>query len=43
MGTALFKDAEGRNIFTQVPNLSLGEFKQLAPVNFYFLLSITYS
>lgn len=36
VGTALFKDAEGRNIFTQLPNLSLEEFKQLAPVHFLF-------
>lgn len=35
MGTALFKDAEGRNIFTQLPNLSLGELKQLAPAHFF--------
>lgn len=35
VGTALFKNAEGRNIFTRLPNLSLGESKQLAPVHFF--------
>lgn len=35
VGATLFKDAEGRNIFTQLPHLSLGEFKQLAPVHFF--------
>lgn len=41
VGIALFKDAEGKNIFTRLPNLSVGEFK--LQFIFYFLLSITYS
>lgn len=50
VGTVLFKNsrevriAEGRNIFTHLPNLSLGEFKQLVPVHFFYSpLSFTYS